>query len=672
MFFVLLPSVVFSVLSEDIKTEIQKDAEKIKEAVRLIGDGKHMEAEGILLELKEDPVWHNEVIFLLGRLYKENGSFENAEDFLKKSIKDYPLLKDYALFLLADIYRSNGDFKKAIETVKAIKNPLLLQDVRRIEFNSLLAMKEDAEAIRVLSRYIKDYPEDLESRFLLATLYKKHGTNDRAIHLLKGIYINASRFSNDALMMLKELKADVFTNKELLKRAENLFKNYDYQTAKKVYEGLLELVDDKEKESIWYEIGMCQFRLKRYIESAESFKKAKGSRALYWQARSLFRAGDRDGFDNVIKRLEREYPEDIYLSRLILMSADDLRRNGKLKDAKTQYERILKTFPNMAEDALWGLAWMFYSSGDYDNALEYFSRLKKYTDSTSYYKYLYWWLRTCERLSGKCTENIVVQDDKPLRDDSYYWYLIRFRYLMDKPSLISQDNIPSHHELARPDGEVYKRIETLALLGMKEWAIREIKNILSSVNDRNEFFYLSHLAKRMDEYRAVIALTERRRGEEFLIFSYPLGYWDVIKKVSEEIGLDPYLVTAVIREESRFDPVVVSWAGAVGLMQLMPTTAKRFSEDIDRSGLQDANRNIIIGSHYLSVLIREFKELHYALAAYNAGEGALKRWIDRMGNRDIDEFIEDIPFAETRRYVMRVLKSYWQYRSLYGLPTKGS
>ncbi len=675
--FILFPSIVFSTSSEDIKTNAQKGAEKIKEAVRLISNGDYTEAEAILLGLREDPVWHDRITFLLGRFYKEKGVFKDAEDFLKKSIEDLPLLKDYALFLLADVYKSNGYFKKAIETIKVIKNPLLLQDVRRMEFNALLAMNEDDEAIEILSQYIIDYPEDLESKFLLATLYKKHGINNLATQLFKDIYINASEFSSDALKMVKELKADVFTKGELLTRARNLFNNHDYQAAKETYERVLEeLVDDKEREGIWYEIGMCQFRLKQYTEAAESFKRVKGDKALYMEARSLFRADDIEGFKRVVERFEREHPWNIYLSRLILISADDLRRRGRLEDAERQYEKLLENFQGMREDALWGLAWMHYSAGDYDKAIGYLLRLKRYTESASYYKYLYWWLRTCERLSGRCTKNNIFQDDKPSKYESYYWYLIMLRYQKDKPSSVSQGSISfsngrNNPWLTRPDGEVYERIEALAMLGMREWAIREIKDAISRVSDRNEFLYLSHMAKLIGDYKTVIALTEEKKEEEFFTFSYPLGYWDTVEKVSKENGLDPYLVAAVIREESRFDPEAISWAGAVGLMQLMPETARRFSDHVDRDGLHDVNRNVLLGSHYLSMLIREFMRLPYALAAYNAGESALKKWLDKMENRDIDEFIEDIPYTETKRYVMKVLKSYWRYRTLYCLPLKG-
>lgn len=656
LFSITIPYSICLGLSEVVINKSQREAERLKRAVNLISEGKNREAEDILSSITNDPLWHGEATFLLARLYKENGNLEKAEHLFKKAIEDLPILKDYALFMLADVYRTNGRFTEAIEAARIIKNPLLLQDARRLEIKTLIAMNREDEAIKVLSGYVKGYKSDTESRFLLATLYKRHGVNDRAIELLKDIYISASAFSNNALNTLRELKADVFTENELQKRAENLFNNYNYLGAKETYERLLRIVKGEKREEILFEIGMCEFRLKRYKEAARTFEKVKGNNALYWQAVALFRIDEIEGFNRVINRFEKEYPHDTLLARLILMLANDLRRDGKVEEAKKRYEKVLNDFPQMQEDALWGLGWMYYSVGDYDKAFGYLTRLKAYPD----YKYLYWWLRTCERLSGRCVKDNII-DDKLLKDDSYYGHLIRERY--------SKNVIPAtHHEgiVKRPDGVEYKRIETLALLGMREWAVREIKHALSEVTGSNEFLYLSNLAKELDEYKTIIAFAERNKLIGFPNLLYPLGYWEIVRAASKTNDIDPYLITALIREESRFDADAVSWAGAIGLMQLMPETAKRFSPYSDKTNLYDVKKNIMIGVQYLSSLMKEFKELPYAIAAYNAGEYAIRRWLNRMKEKDMDEFIEDIPYAETRGYVMKVLKSYWRYRSIYG------
>ncbi len=91
----------------------------------------------------------------------------------------------------------------------------------------------------------------------------------------------------------------------------------------------------------------------------------------------------------------------------------------------------------------------------------------------------------------------------------------------------------------------------------------------------------------------------------------------------------------------------------------------------DSAELQEPRKNIILGTHYLSQLINEFKDIPLAIAAYNAGEHTLKNWLSRFNKNDIIEFIENIPYRETRKYVKRVLKSYWQYKAINGLPING-
>jgi soluble lytic murein transglycosylase len=177
---------------------------------------------------------------------------------------------------------------------------------------------------------------------------------------------------------------------------------------------------------------------------------------------------------------------------------------------------------------------------------------------------------------------------------------------------------------------------------------------------------------KLGAYKEVIAFAEPKNEKEFLPYSYPPGYWETVTRAAESNNLDAYLIAALIREESRFDPEVVSWAGAVGLMQLMPYTADRLKKDMnislkDRSQLKDPQKNILLGSYYLSQLISEFKELPLALAAYNAGKYRLKQWMSLFNSGDLVEFTENIPYRETRKYVQKVLKSYWQYRAINGL-----
>lgn len=152
---------------------------------------------------------------------------------------------------------------------------------------------------------------------------------------------------------------------------------------------------------------------------------------------------------------------------------------------------------------------------------------------------------------------------------------------------------------------------------------------------------------------------------------YPYPYKQIVEKYASSYGVDPLLVISVIREESHFNRRSNSHKGAVGLMQLMPETAREISvwlndsfEDIDLAKPED---NIRYGTWYLSALSKEFDGNGILiLAAYNAGSGRVNKWLKTSDKDHNTYIIEDIPFTETRGYVRKVLESYEKYSELYG------
>jgi soluble lytic murein transglycosylase len=135
--------------------------------------------------------------------------------------------------------------------------------------------------------------------------------------------------------------------------------------------------------------------------------------------------------------------------------------------------------------------------------------------------------------------------------------------------------------------------------------------------------------------------------------------------------VDPDLLQALMREESALDPKVISWAGAIGLTQLMLPTARAVAHQLHlrrptMSALQDPALNLKLGAAYLGRLLARFDgNPFYALASYNAGPGAVNAWREAHPGIEVDEWVEEIPIAETRGYVKRVLRSYNTYHLLY-------
>ncbi|MGF1542615.1 MAG: transglycosylase SLT domain-containing protein [Pleurocapsa sp.] len=149
---------------------------------------------------------------------------------------------------------------------------------------------------------------------------------------------------------------------------------------------------------------------------------------------------------------------------------------------------------------------------------------------------------------------------------------------------------------------------------------------------------------------------------------YPFPFEDTILKWSQQRQLNPLLVTALIRQESRFEPEIRSWAGALGLMQVMPETGKSAAENIKLTdySLTNPEDNVNIGTYYLDYTHQKYNNNSMlAVASYNAGPNAVAKWVSRYGLEDADEFVEKIPYKETKGYVESVFENYWNYMLIY-------
>lgn len=155
---------------------------------------------------------------------------------------------------------------------------------------------------------------------------------------------------------------------------------------------------------------------------------------------------------------------------------------------------------------------------------------------------------------------------------------------------------------------------------------------------------------------------------------YPFPYFDLISKWSSERNLNPFLVVSLIRQESRFQEKIKSIANATGLMQVLPSTAEwiapQINVDYESTSLEDPNDNIMYGTWYLDSTHKQYEDSSLlAVASYNAGPGNVSKWLKTLPIDDPDEFVEAIPFPETKNYVRQVLGNYWNYLRIYNPQT---
>jgi len=226
------------------------------------------------------------------------------------------------------------------------------------------------------------------------------------------------------------------------------------------------------------------------------------------------------------------------------------------------------------------------------------------------------------------------------------------------------------------------RIASLLSVGLNREAMNELQYAQRVWGDSPQLQATIAVAhKRLGNVRAGINAMKRAYpqylaagGEtlppEILKIIFPVDYWPLLQKYARERGLDPYVVAALVVQESNFDPVVVSHANAYGLMQVLPSTGRSYARKLgirpfSTRRLKEAEVNVRIGTQIFADEIRKYGGVHFALAAYNAGGSRVIAWQREKPGLPQDEFIDDIPFPETQNYVKRILGTAEDYRYLY-------
>jgi soluble lytic murein transglycosylase len=289
----------------------------------------------------------------------------------------------------------------------------------------------------------------------------------------------------------------------------------------------------------------------------------------------------------------------------------------------------------------------------------------------------YWAARSYLALGRDEDARAVLRRLREVEPLSYYG--IRAGELLDQPALA----IPMEAEpgrVARTDSlvrQALRRVDVLAELDRREELVHEVERLRAHFarEDGGDYALAEALNKRGYTLTGIgigwdIHRREGAWNPRLLRIIYPFPFQELVLPESRERGLDPYLVAAVIRRESAFNPTVTSHAGAIGLMQIMPATGRGLAQGagirrFNVEHLRQPELNVHLGVRYLDHLARQYDgELHLVLSAYNAGPARANRWRQMPEIRDAELFAERIPFAETRDYVKKVMANAVYYAAV--------
>lgn len=282
----------------------------------------------------------------------------------------------------------------------------------------------------------------------------------------------------------------------------------------------------------------------------------------------------------------------------------------------------------------------------------------------------YWYGRALRNLGKSAEARLLFLEIA--RQPGYYGILAAEQTGI-RPPYLEEAPLPDHtliqQYLRRPE---VQRARALHRAGLWVEAAQEWK-ILTRGADSTALYAAAHVAKEQGLIDRQIGLAIRAAGHFDLELRYPLVHERDVRSASEAARIAPELTWAIIRQESRFVAHAVSSAGAVGLMQLMPATAKVVAARAGKKTrptrlmLVEPASNIELGTAFLGSLLKNYDgNVAYAAAAYNAGPGRVKKWRSRLGSTEVERFVELIPFDETRDYAKQVLANQVMYAYALG------
>jgi Transglycosylase SLT domain len=354
-------------------------------------------------------------------------------------------------------------------------------------------------------------------------------------------------------------------------------------------------------------------------------------------------------------------------------------------------DRIVKEFGDSSEasDAYWQVIWNAIERRDYARARPLLERAIKDSgafDPVDQARLLYWRGRLQVLAGDKAAGEATWHDMEEQWPYGYYTAMAQWRRNGSTLAMHNGADGNAPPRVAAPriaalwGIEPFPRALFLFAVGESELGSEALRDVVAQQmpDDALEeasalFFYLErhYLQLRLVANHHLDTLRHSKvDGSVLWKRAFPRPHWGVVERLAAEHQMDPYFIFAIMREESRFFSSAYSTAGAKGLMQLMPSTARQVAQRnglaYDEELLHTPEFNIPIGTMYLKRVLERFDgNPVYAAAAYNAGPSNVQRWVKRYGSLPLDEFVERIPFGETQRYVKRVFLSYQTYSKLY-------
>ncbi len=620
------------------------------------------------------------------KIYKQGIEFYNKADYQNAyyNFKQISIFSSYsapALYRQAMCAWELKDNKTAVNKYSKFANTFKNTNFAPEAIWKLALLELDKKNKRKANQYFNKLIEKYsESDFAKAASYQLgyffhlHNDLEKAKKYLVEYleYAPAGRYSLEAINILKNYSESELTDSDKIFIAESLYQNSKYTESTAA-------LKDVPTEKSWFILAKNYNKLNNNAAFCETVLRGTGynldkqayeekeildTMLLYIRKSGL---STKEAAYNLIRSTKNNnlYP----LSLFIFSKYVDY--NSSIKN----YEKIFTAYPDsiVAPDALWFVFWHYYKNKDFKNALK-ISKLhtKVHFDYNIQPKIIFWTAKIHIKTNNKKAAKSLLQNIIYNYPASYYAFRAnailkknKAPWRADKKTKVHNTSKPENIPLNQ-DSKEYSLINKFASLD-DYVAIQNFK--------LNDDYLNSWLAARNGNktYSVLLAKNSLLKNpkEPFTNtkykLAYPIYYENSINKYALQYKLSPYLILALVKEESAFNSRAQSSVGAMGLMQLMPSTARLMDPNLKNSeALFDVEYNISLGTKYFAHLMEIFNGNEaLCVLAYNSGPNAVKNWLNSTKSTDFDEFVENVPYSETANYIKKVYSSYWSYMNIY-------
>ncbi len=653
----------------------------------------------------------------LGHAYLTDRKFPEAAASLQKAAAGGKSLSDYADYLAAQAYLQSAKLPQAELLLSgfATRHPdsIFVRQIPVLEANLFLEEGDPQSALAKLKPHLGEaIAGKADFQLAQARAQQLAGDPDGAAKLFRRVFLNFP-LSNEAQLAKVQLVtlggAAPLTAEERRNHADALYRAGRFNDAAEEYRALA--ADPAEsspavKNALLVAAANCDWKLKRLnkqqLEQLPDTQDEAGARRMYLLMELARDKDDSDAQRTIVEQMKTRFPESPWLAEALYSSGNMYLLRKDYSSAIPYYGELAKRFPkscepeptahcsNYSPSSHWRTAWLNYRLKQYSEAARLMDeQLANYPGGKEMPGALYWRGRVYEQQERR-PAMAAAYYQALIRVYQHYYYAAEARQRLTALGKVTQEyvamlasmrpeSIPELSDDVPDDDPHVVKAKLLANAGLNEYIAPEIQAADGSL-EWGSFAEADIYTSYGETFRAMRVL---KRAIPFYtsapIEAMPLAYWRVlfpeaywpqIKASAAANGLDPYMVASLIRQESEFNPQAISNKSAYGLMQLIPSAGKAMAKEeglkhFETSQLLDPNVNIRLGCRYLRQTMDKFSgQPEYVFAAYNAGDARVVDWRNGAGDQQIDEFVESIPFTETRDYVQAILRNEDIYRSI--------